>query len=150
MHLCVFCHSRSEGRPRKGFIKADNWGLREAQHIDFHYPLSSLSHEISSNGIKAHQRGPEARCNTNNQQQYAAHSDDEHTCTCVCMYACLCVCLCVWLCVSVFRGNENVCVVCLCVCVCVCLFVCLLVCYVLFRWMFRCFIVLKSRKKGCL
>lgn len=69
MHnLFVFVCSRG----REGFIKVDNCRVREACRIDFHYPVSSLSHEINTNGIRAHQHwlgSSRRRKNSHNEKQ---------------------------------------------------------------------------------
>lgn len=55
MHIFICAAEEGLRWPRSGFIKPDNCRLRDAWLIDFHYPFSSLSHEINTNGIKAHQ-----------------------------------------------------------------------------------------------
>lgn len=72
MHnLCLYAAEEGLPGPREGFIKVDNCRVREACLIDFHYPVSSLSHEINTNGIRAHQhwQGSSRRKNSHNKKQ---------------------------------------------------------------------------------
>ena len=98
--LCVLCSTEKvQPGQEKGFIKLDNCRLREACLIDFHYPVSSLSHEINTNGIKAHQHWLGSPGTRKKLQQ----RETDHL-----VRVCVCVCVCVrW---AERIKTKNVCV----------------------------------------